>query len=44
MVALKAVTDDVERPEVAQFRDNLRLASSNLADRLRELLLYLQRP
>lgn len=44
MVALKAVTDDVEHPSVAQFSDNLRLASSNLADKLRELLIYLQRP
>lgn len=44
MVALKAVTDDVEHPNVAQFRANFRLANEELAARLRDLLTYLQRP
>lgn len=44
MVALKAVTDDVEHPDVAQFRANLQMATNNLAAKLRELLNYLQRP
>lgn len=44
MVALKAVTDDVEHPDVAQFRANLQMATNNLAAKLRDLLTYLQRP
>lgn len=44
MVALKAVTDDVEHPNVGQFRANLQLAAANLATKLRDLLTYLQRP
>jgi 5'-methylthioadenosine nucleosidase len=44
MVALKAVTDDVEHPNVGQFRANLQLAATNLATKLRDLLTYLQRP
>ena len=44
MVALKAITDDVEHPNLAQFRDNFRLANENLAAKMRDLVTYLQRP
>jgi nucleoside phosphorylase len=35
-VALKAVTDDVEHPNVGQFSANLQLAATNLAAKLRK--------
>ena len=44
MVALKAITDDVERPSLTQFDAHFRLANENLATTLRDLVAYLQRP
>ncbi|MBI2795688.1 MAG: hypothetical protein HYX65_03160 [Gemmatimonadetes bacterium] len=44
MIALKAITDDVEHPNVSQFEANFQLASNNLSKALRQLVTYLQRP
>jgi 5'-methylthioadenosine nucleosidase len=43
MIALKAITDDVEHPHVAQFEANFQLANGHLATTMREFLAYLQR-
>jgi len=44
MVALKAITDDVEHPDIAQFEEHFQLANKQLAKTMREFLAYLQRP
>jgi 5'-methylthioadenosine nucleosidase len=44
MVALKAITDDVEHPALTQFDANFQLANTNLEKKMRELVAYLQRP
>lgn len=44
MIALKAITDDIEHPHVAQFEANFQRANRHLAEAMRELLAYLQRP